>query len=470
MNLMPITESLRVVARSTTSSNSATAPTETRTESSPAATTAPAPPLPWRGLLALSAAVFLSITGEMLPTGLLPEMSGSLGVGEPLVGLLVSVFAFTVVVTSAPLTAVTQRMPRRTLLVGVLVVLAVTTAVCAIAPEYWMLVTARIVGGIAHGLFWALVGAYAARLVPEAQIGRAVSIVLGGGTIALILGVPASTALGQAIGWRAVFGLVAALTLAGAAVVWWALRSSERRSASAARLAAGDIAGATDAAAATSAHDAGATATRPAVTRSRPNTGTAAVLLVCVVTAITMIGQYAALTYVAPIITDVVGAPSTWVAPLLFVSGIAGAAGLVVAGSPVARRANRAMLAAMAVVGVSLVVLSLSPGLWPAVIAFAVWGFGFGAIPPLLQTRLLQAADPAKRDAASALYTTAFNIGIGGGALVGGVLFDAFGVEVLPAAFAILLLIAGTVVAVSAVRAAQPRTASAAGPVRPSAT
>ena len=136
----------------------------------------------------------------------------------------------------------------------------------------------------------------------------------------------------------------------------------------------------------------------------------------------------------------------------------------------VARRANRAMLAAMAVVGVSLVVLSLSPGLWPAVIAFAVWGFGFGAIPPLLQTRLLQAADPAKRDAASALYTTAFNIGIGGGALVGGVLFDAFGVEVLPAAFAILLLIAGTVVAVSAVRADQPRTASATGPVRPSAT
>ena len=99
-----------------------------------------------------------------------------------------------------------------------------------------------------------------------------------------------------------------------------------------------------------------------------------------------------------------------------------------------------------------------------------MWGFAFGAIPPLLQTRLLQAADPAKRDAASALYTTAFNIGIGGGALVGGVLFDAFGVEVLPAAFAILLLIAGTVVAVSAVRADQPRTASAAGPVRPSAT
>jgi predicted MFS family arabinose efflux permease len=458
MNLMPITESPRAVARSTSTTSSTTVSTTT------------SPPLPWRGLLALSAAVFLSITGEMLPTGLLPEMSGTLGVGEPLVGLLVSVFAFTVVVTSAPLTALTQRMPRRTLLVGVLVVLAVTTAVCAIAPEYWMLVAARIVGGIAHGLFWALVGAYAARLVPESQIGRSVSIVLGGGTLALILGVPASTALGQAIGWRAVFGLVAALTLAGAVLVWWALRSSERRTASAARAVADTVVAgerAADAAPEASARPAGAPS---AVTRARPSTGTAAVLLVCAVTAITMIGQYAALTYVAPIITDVVGAPSTWVAPLLFVSGIAGAAGLVVAGSPIARRANRAMLAAMAVVGVSLVVLSLSPGLWPAVIAFAVWGFGFGAIPPLLQTRLLQAADPAKRDAASALYTTAFNVGIGGGALVGGVLFDAFGVEVLPAAFAILLLIAGTVVAVSAVRAGQPRTASAAGPVRPSAT
>src|SRR5215207_4356765 len=256
MNLMPITESVRAVARSTS------------TSTSPSTPAAPARALPWRGLLALSAAVFLSITGEMLPTGLMPEMSATLRVGEPLVGLLVSVFAFTVVVTSAPLTALTQRMPRRALLV-----LAVTTLACAIAPEYWMLVVARIAGGIAHGVFWALVGGYAARLVPAGQIGRAVSVVLGGGTLALILGVPAATALGQVIGWRAVFAVVGALTLIGALAVWWALRSAEARVSAAAR-----IAGVSDASDVASA----ASADRPAPpsygARARSNSAMGAVL------------------------------------------------------------------------------------------------------------------------------------------------------------------------------------------------
>ena len=93
-----------------------------------------APRLPWPGLLMLAAGVFLSITIEMLPTGLLPEMSGSLGVAEPFIGLLMSVFAFTVVITSTPLTALTSRMPRHGLLVAVLGVLGLTTLASAFVP------------------------------------------------------------------------------------------------------------------------------------------------------------------------------------------------------------------------------------------------------------------------------------------------------------------------------------------------
>ncbi|HEU4756977.1 MAG TPA: MFS transporter, partial [Agromyces sp.] len=230
---------------------------------------APTTTLPWRALVVLASAVFLSITIEMLPTGLLPEMSADLGVGEPLVGLLVSVFAFTVVVTSTPLTALTRRLPRRTLLTAVLVVLAASTALSAVVPEYWMLVGVRIVGGVAHGVFWALVGAYPARIVPDAQLGRAVSVVLGGGTIALIAGVPLATALGQAVGWRAAFAVVAALTLLGALVVRAVLPADG----------------------ATAAARAGAAGSTTAPVRSdeaaRPRSadaGTTAVLVVCVVT------------------------------------------------------------------------------------------------------------------------------------------------------------------------------------------
>ncbi len=400
-----------------------------------------APRLPWPGLLMLAAGVFLSITIEMLPTGLLPEMSEGLGVAEPFIGLLMSVFAFTVVITSTPLTALTSRMPRHGLLVIVLVVLGITTLASAFVPEYWMLVAVRIVGGVAHGLFWAIVAAYASRLVPEGQIGRAVSVTLGGGTLALVAGVPATTVLGQAIGWRPVFAIVAGLTLVGALAVWRFLpKVATEAGATAARFRRGDVA-------------------------------LGPVLLVCGVTAATMLGQYAVFTYVAPLVTDVVGLQAGAVGPLLLVYGVTGALGLVLAGSPLARRADRAMLVAMGTAVVALVVLGIAPGVVPSIIAFAVWGLAFGAIPPLLQTRLLQATPARQRDAASALYTTAFNVGIGGGALVGAVLFERVGVQSLPFVYAAVLVVVALVLVGDAVRRARQSASTVAvesGPVRPS--
>ena len=401
-----------------------------------------APRLPWPGLLLLAAGVFLSITIEMLPTGLLPEMSGGLGVAEPFIGLLVSIFAFTVVVTSTPLTALTSRMPRHGLLVAVLIVLGLTTLASALVPEYWMLAAVRVVGGVAHGLFWAIVASYASRLVPDHQIGRAVSVTLGGGTLALVAGVPATTLLGQAMGWRPVFAIVAGLTLLGALAVWRFLPPvGSQDGATAARFRRGDRA-------------------------------LGPVLLVCGVTAATMLGQYAVFTYVALLITDVIGLRAGAVGPMLFMYGVTGAIGLVVAGSPLARRPTVAIVVAMAVAALSLVVLGLAPGVVASLVAFAVWGLAFGAVSPLLQTRLLQSAPARQRDAASALYTTAFNVGIGGGALVGAVLFERIGVQGLPLLYAAVLAVVAVVLVGAATRSVrQPRSTVAVetGPVRPAA-
>jgi predicted MFS family arabinose efflux permease len=176
------------------------------------------------------------------------------------------------------------------------------------------------------------------------------------------------------------------------------------------------------------------------------------VLLVCAVTALTMLGQYAVFTYVAPLITQVIGLDASAVGPLLLIYGIAGAAGLVVAGSPLAARPTRAMVAAMALAAVALLVLGIAPGAWASIIALAVWGIAFGAVPPLLQTRLLQAAPARQRDAASALYTTAFNVGIGGGALLGAVLFEWVGVQSLPFVYAAVLAVLSVVLLREAVR------------------
>lgn len=402
----------------------------TASSTSPLATVAK---FPWVGLLALAAAVFLSVTSEMIPTGLLPDMSASLGVSEAQVGLLVTVFAFTVVVTSTPLTALTRRWPRHGMIVGVLVVLGLSNLLTAFSPDYAWVVASRIIGGIAHGMFWSIVGAYAGHLVPKEQIGRAVSITLGGGTLAFVFGVPLGTFAGHLFGWRLSFGILAGLMFVGALLVWRFLPAVERDE---------DAAGRRD-----------RSLPRPK-DRTIPT-----VIMVCLIAAVTMIGHYSFYTFVVPFLTGPMGVAAGDVGGLLFIYGIAGAIGLVLAGSVLGPRPQFGLLLALVVTGAAVAGLAAFAG-QPvlALIAFVIWGLAFGALPPLLQTRLLHTSSPAFRDTASALYTTSFNIGIGGGALLGSLIFDAGGLMLLPIAYIVLLAVSLVLVLVvgrMAVRAAR---------------
>ena len=358
-------------------------------------------PFPWVGLIALAAAVFLSVTSEMLPTGLLPDMSRALGVTEGQVGLLVSWFAFTVVLTSTSLAHLTRRLPRHGLIVLVLLVLAISNVLTAIAPNYAFMVGGRIIGGMAHGLFWAVVGAYAAHLVPREQIGRAVAITVSGGTLAFVFGVPIATAAGHLLGWRLSFLALAALMLVGAVVVWRFLPPVSHYGARVTDAAAADPAAATGA----------------AVAPPRRDPTMRAVMLLCTITGLTMVGHYTFYTYIAPFLIDEMGVDSAAVAPLLFAYGIAGAFGLVLSGTVFGPRPQLGLVIGIAVSALSVTVLAVFAATLPvAITSFVLWGLAFGMLPPLLQTRLLRTASLRIRDTASAIYTTAFNAGIGGGA------------------------------------------------------
>lgn len=389
--------------------------------------TVPTPPLPsgytpsafpYAGLIALAVAVFLSVTSEMIPTGLLPDMSASLGVSEAQIGLLVSIFAFTVVVSSPPLTALTRRWPRHGLIVGVVVVLALSNALTAVSPDYAWVVGSRVLGGLAHGMFWSIVGAYAGHLVPQPQIGRAVALTMSGGTLAFVFGVPLGTFAGHLLGWRLAFGALALLMLLGAALVWWLLPAVERETAS---------------------HDAAAKRERD---RSIP-----VVVMICLVAAVTMIGHYAFYTFVVPFLTGPMRVPSGDVSALLFLYGVAGAGGLILAGSVLGPRPQLGLLLGLGATGASVAVLAFfaaQPFL--GIGAFILWGLAFGVLPPLLQTRLLHTSSAAFRDSASALYTSSFNVGIGGGALVGSLIYDVGGVDVLPLFYIAVLAVSTALV------------------------
>ena len=418
-------------------------------------------PFPWLGLITLAAAVFLSITSEMLPTGVLPDMSKTLGVTESQIGLLVTWFAFTVVLTSTALSHLTRRLPRHGLLVAVLIVFALSNALTAIAPSYEFVVASRVIGGMAHGLFWAVVGAYAAHLVPKEQIGRAVTITVAGGTMAFVFGVPIATAAGHVLGWQLSFIVLAGLMLVGALLVWKFLPPVDHyRAMKSADAASTDKSAQTDAAASVSGHLANPRLANPRLANPRLvnprlvnprlDPTVSAVALLCSITALTMVGHYTFYTYVAPFLIYGLGVDASSVAPLLFAFGIAGAGGLILTGTVFGPRPQLGLVVSLAMCAVSVTVLGIFTATLPvAIVAFVLWGLAFGALPPLLQTRLLHVASHRIRDTASAFYTTAFNAGIGGGALVGALLLDTVGLHVVPFVYVGILVAALALVIVS---------------------
>ncbi|MCU1422615.1 MAG: transporter [Microbacteriaceae bacterium] len=376
---------------------------------------------PWVGLLVLAGAIFVSVTSEFLPTGLLPDMARELDVSASQIGLLVTIFAATVVVSATPLAALTRDVSRKSLVIVVLLVIALAGVLAAIAPNYGVLVGARVLGGLAHGLFWAVVGAYSAHLVPKHQIGRAVAITSGGATAAFVLGVPVGTALGHAFGWRLAFAAIAVVILVLAVLVARFLPAVDHR----VTLATGEI-----------------------PLPSRRDRTLPAVIALMVVVIVMMTGHNLFYTYIAPWLIGVPHFDESAVAPLLFLYGGAGAIGLALAGVVADRFPKNGFIVTAAVVALPVLALALFGHVQVVVIAaMVVWGIAFGGLPAMIQTRVLHTASARIRDLAAALFTTSFNVGIGGGALIGGILLNGLGLGALPVAdlalLALSLLLSG---------------------------
>lgn len=374
---------------------------------------------PMPALLVLALAIFTNITVEMLPMGLLLPMSRELGVGESAVGLLVTIFAFTVVASSTSLIRLTRRVPRHRLVIVVLLVFAVSVFGSALAPDYGWSVAFRVLGGLAHGVFWTVVGAYAAYLVPPQQLARAVAITSAGGSFAYVLGLPLATLLGQLVGWRWSFALLGFVCLAVAVAVWRLLPAVDHLK------------------------DQPTTSTGSvALPTPEPGKSVRGVAIAIVSTTVVMLGQYAMYTYVSPFLVQHAGLPEAWLSPALFAYGAVGAAAVLAIALWLGRRPTASTLAMMAAGIVAMVVLGTTGGLVPTVAAVLVWGFALGALPALLQTRQLQATPERLLQPATAWYTTGFNVGIGGGALLGALVLDGVGVGAMP-----WVLCAGLVVA-----------------------
>lgn len=347
----------------------------------------------WLAVVALALGTFSFVTTELLPVGLLPSISSGVDVSVGTAGFLVTGFGLVAALTSAPLTVLCGRIDRKWLLTGLLVLYVAGNLLAAVASSYAVLLLARVLVALAHGVFWSIAAAIAVRLVPEQHGVRATSIVLGGISLATVLGVPLGTMLGRHSGWHTAFVGVATVGFVVLVVVLMTMPSLPAKgNASLAAL--------------------------PGLLRHGPLRSAVAV------TALVMIGHFLAFTYVAPYLQQVTGIRASLISVLLLVFGAAGFVGNFIGGAVVGRSVRGALLGTIALMTV-IMALFWALGSTPAaaIPLLVVWGFAYAAVPVGLQTWVLQLARE-ETDAASSLYVAAFNGAIAVGSLIGGLVVD----------------------------------------------
>ncbi|MER6910827.1 MFS transporter [Streptomyces sp. NPDC000594] len=365
----------------------------------PGAAPAPGPaPAPGRGaaVLATAGATFTVVTSEMLPVGLLSPMAAGLGVSEGAVGLTVTLPGLIAAVTSLLLPTLAGRADRRTLLCGLLLVLAAANALSALAPGFGVLLAARLLVGVCVGGVWALAAGVTHRLVPPEGAGRAIAVVFSGIAIASVLGVPGGALIGELAGWRWAFAAAAVLALTVAVLLAVLLPP----------LPAGRT-------------------VRPrevVALLARPSVRSGLAVVVALVT-----GHFAAYTYVRPALERVDGVASGAIGGLLLLYGVAGIAGNFLGGAQAARSPRRTLLVVSAALAVLPALLAGTAALlWLSVALLVGWGLAYGAVS-VSATNWMQAAVPDAREAASGLFSGFFNLAIAVGAGVGGMAVEGFG-------------------------------------------
>ncbi|MGW4600976.1 MFS transporter [Streptomyces sp. NPDC004457] len=363
--------------------------------------------LPLPALLALATAVFLTSLTETLPAGLLPGMSHDLRVSESATGQTVTVYALGTALTALPLTAATATWRRKRLLLTAVAGFAVANTVTAVSSAYGLTMAARFLAGVAAGLAWSLLAGYARRMVDVALQGRAIAVAMTGIPLALSLGVPAGTFLGQALGWRVAFLAMSALTVV--LLLWITAVVPDHPG-----LPRGE---------------------RPRTLRALGVPGVRPVLFVTLVFVLAHTVLYA---YIATFLDGLGMGDDTDLVLLAF--GVASLLGVWVVGARIQYRLRSLTIASTVLVAVAAAWLGvLGDGGAPVYVAAALWGLGWGGLPTLLQTAVGDAGGD-RADAAQAMLVTLWNAAMAGGGVLGGVLLDAAGSGSLPRTVLVLLL------------------------------
>jgi predicted MFS family arabinose efflux permease len=368
-------------------------------------------------LLALTLSAFAIGTTEFVIVGLIPTMASDLNVSLPSAGLLVSLYALGVAIGAPVLTALTGKWNRKHVLLTVMSLFVMGNLLAWQAPGYHTLIVARILTGLAHGVFFSIGSTIATGLVPKEKAASAIAIMFTGLTVALVTGVPLGTYIGQTFGWPSTFLIVALLgliALIGSAL----LVPKNLKQPIAAKLSS----------------------QLKVLTHPR-------LLLVYAITALGYGGTFTAFTFLAPILQQETGFSPNSISLIMLVYGVSVAVGNICGGKMADRmgpiKALTIIFAGLATILVVFNVTAVHP--IAAVATILVWGaFAFGNVPGLqvYVVKLAEKFTPDAVDVASGLNIAAFNVGIALGSWGGGVIVSEMGLMHTPWIGAVIVLVA----------------------------
>lgn len=353
-------------------------------------------------LMALAISAFGIGTTEFVPVGLLSSLANDLNISITLAGLLISGYAMGVAVGAPILTAATNKMSRKSLLMMLMLVFIVGNSVAALSANFALLLVARFITAFSHGVFFSIGSTIAADVVPENKRASAIAFMFTGLTVATVTGVPLGTFIGQAFGWRATFWGVAFLGII--AVIASAILI-------------------------------------PANIKQAPPSKfsdnfklltNGPLLLAFAITALGYGGTFVAFTYLTPILEDITGFKASAVSIILLVYGLAVALGNTMGGKLANKAPLKALLWMFLIQAIVLVVFTFTaPFKVPGIVTIFFLGLLSFMNVPGLQIYVVQLAEkyvPSAVNVASALNIAAFNVGIAIGAFVGGLIVDSIGI------------------------------------------
>ncbi|MET9547300.1 MFS transporter [Streptomyces sp. NPDC006627] len=347
----------------------------------------------WPAVVSVMLGIFAIVTTEILPIGLLTSIGSSFTVSDGMAGLMMTMPGFLAAIAAPLVTTATARFDRRLMLCVFMLLLALANFLAAAAPDYWLVLTSRVMVGITIGGFWSIGAGLAERLVPPASVGRATAVIFSAVPLGSVLGVPMGTLVGDLAGWRTAFALMGVLAVG--VLVMLLLFVPPLPPVHATRLSV--------------------------LGGMLRNSGTRFALLL---TFLVVLAHFGAYTYVTPFLERVTHAGDGLVTAFLLLYGAAGILGNFLGGAWVARYPRTVFgLAAGLIAAATLLLPTL--GRWEAgaVLLLVVWGVAYGAVPVASQTWFAKSA-PHAPEAASVLFTASFQATISLGALVGGAVLD----------------------------------------------